>query len=267
MNSLSNHVWIWIAGLIAAVLSLVGGYFVLPKLMKGARKLGPGVVLTLALVACCVAVAVLSRRYPASGFAESSLPALFRQSYWAWMLTFWVGLLVSGFVLVRTLLRRTRSARVKDAALLSLVVSEGSDLYSVEVVDRLPPDVAVSHDYTARKGTIPLPPTMTLLLARRISEKGAGEVRLYSDYPFPSRQNPPMLASFEQDALRALRQRPGEPYYRFEEWQGRPALRYATANVMGRRCVNCHNAHKDSPKRDWREGDVRGVLEVILPLD
>ena len=31
--------------------------------------------------------------------------------------------------------------------------------------------------------------------------------------------------------------------------------------------MNCHNSHPDSPKRDWRKGDVRGVLEVVLPLD
>jgi signal transduction histidine kinase/CheY-like chemotaxis protein/HPt (histidine-containing phosphotransfer) domain-containing protein len=32
-------------------------------------------------------------------------------------------------------------------------------------------------------------------------------------------------------------------------------------------CVECHNTHEDSPKRDWKEGDVRGVLEVALPMD
>ena len=28
-----------------------------------------------------------------------------------------------------------------------------------------------------------------------------------------------------------------------------------------------HNTHADSPKKDWKEGDVPGVLEVIRPLD
>lgn len=31
--------------------------------------------------------------------------------------------------------------------------------------------------------------------------------------------------------------------------------------------MQCHNHNPDSPKRDWKEGDVRGVLEVIRPLD
>ena len=45
-----------------------------------------------------------------------------------------------------------------------------------------------------------------------------------------------------------------------------PALRYATARVMGQSCVGCHNTHADSTKTDWRTGDV-GVLEIIRPLD
>src|SRR5262249_19701862 len=32
-------------------------------------------------------------------------------------------------------------------------------------------------------------------------------------------------------------------------------------------CVNCHNTHPESPKRGWKLGDVRGALEVILPID
>jgi adenylate cyclase len=34
--------------------------------------------------------------------------------------------------------------------------------------------------------------------------------------------------------------------------------------VMGAACVNCHNAHPESPKRDWKVGDVRGIQEVII---
>ena len=60
---------------------------------------------------------------------------------------------------------------------------------------------------------------------------------------------------------------PERPVYRFEDYDGRPVLRYATARRMQETCVKCHNTHKDSPKKDWKEGDVPGVLEVIRPLD
>ena len=32
-------------------------------------------------------------------------------------------------------------------------------------------------------------------------------------------------------------------------------------------CVNCHNAHPQTPKNDWKLGDVRGVLEVTSNVD
>jgi adenylate cyclase len=52
-----------------------------------------------------------------------------------------------------------------------------------------------------------------------------------------------------------------------EVFQGRPALRYATADRMRAPCISCHNTHPASPKTTWQEGDVRGVVEVILPLE
>jgi adenylate cyclase len=57
------------------------------------------------------------------------------------------------------------------------------------------------------------------------------------------------------------------PVFRFETFQGRPSLRYATARVMKADCIGCHNQDPNSARRDWRVGDVGGVLEIIRPLD
>ncbi len=32
-------------------------------------------------------------------------------------------------------------------------------------------------------------------------------------------------------------------------------------------CVNCHNSHPETPKNDWQLKDIRGILEVQLPID
>ena len=34
--------------------------------------------------------------------------------------------------------------------------------------------------------------------------------------------------------------------------------------IMGPACVSCHNVHPESPKRDWKLGDVRGIQEVAI---
>ena len=57
------------------------------------------------------------------------------------------------------------------------------------------------------------------------------------------------------------------PVYRFEAFQGRPSLRYATARRMQTDCIGCHNNDTNSTKRDWKAGDVGGVLEIVRPLD
>ena len=50
-------------------------------------------------------------------------------------------------------------------------------------------------------------------------------------------------------------------------YDGIPVLRYAVADRMQKSCVACHNTHVDSPKKDWQEGDVRGVLEVTTSIE
>lgn len=37
--------------------------------------------------------------------------------------------------------------------------------------------------------------------------------------------------------------------------------------AVSRACVNCHNAHPDSPKRDFKLNDVMGGVEILIPLD
>ncbi len=142
-------------------------------------------------------------------------------------------------------------------------------LYSDEVVARAKDrGVSISHDYRHRTGAIPLPATLVIELGQDINrERPGADVRLYSDYPFPWRPDGGPRDDFEKAALNALRQHPDEPYHRFEVFNGRPSLRFAVADRMQASCVQCHNSHPDSPRRDWRVGDVRGVLEIIRPLD
>ncbi len=161
------------------------------------------------------------------------------------------------------------AAGIECAARYSEVLTEFRTLYTSEVVSRVRPQgIEVTHDYQSKEGAIPLPATLSLILGERIGRKGSSvQVRLYSNYPFPWRGDGGPRNEFERAALDQLRRVPNEPFVQFAEIQGRPALRYATADLMRRECVGCHNSHPDSPKTDWEVGDVRGVLEVILPMD
>jgi hypothetical protein len=32
-------------------------------------------------------------------------------------------------------------------------------------------------------------------------------------------------------------------------------------------CISCHNEHKDSPRKDFKLGDVMGGVVIRIPLD
>jgi signal transduction histidine kinase len=161
------------------------------------------------------------------------------------------------------------SVTLNNASLYAQALEEFRTLYTSEVTARAQSIGAeVAHDYDTREGAIPLPATLSLLLGNHIAAQGSGgQPRLYSDYPFPWRQNGGPQDDFERQALQYLRQHPDQVFARFEYFEGRPSLRYAKADRMRASCINCHNTHPDSPRTTWQEGEVRGVLEVILPLD
>ncbi len=126
----------------------------------------------------------------------------------------------------------------------------------------------ITHDYAEIPGAVPLPATMVHEYTAALAEKTDSEVRLYSAYPFPWREGGGPRDEFENKALTELTANPDEPYWAEEDYHGVPSLRYAAADLMvSQLCVDCHNSHPDTPKSDWALGDVRGAIEVIIPLD
>ncbi len=171
-----------------------------------------------------------------------------------------------------------QTSALESAAQQSEILDEVNKFYTSDVVDRIQvKGVEATHDYFNRKNAIPLPATLTIQLGRIISEKNKEgvQVRLYSDHPFRTRKDGGRMDGFEREALDWFRSKPPEyfkkaprpPFYRFEDYQGRASLRYATAQQMEKTCVQCHNGNDDSTKKDWKEGEVVGVLEIIRPLD
>jgi PAS domain-containing protein len=159
---------------------------------------------------------------------------------------------------------------LQNVSLYAQALAEFRTLYTSEVVNTVTAHgIEVTHDYATKEGAIPLPVTLSMLLGQHLGAREPGaQSRLYSPYPFPWRQQEGGLQdAFAKAAWNTLRQYPAQPFYRIEDVQGRRSLRYATADLMRPSCVNCHNTHPASPKTGWQPGDVRGVLEVSLPLD
>lgn len=127
-------------------------------------------------------------------------------------------------------------------------------------------DISPAIDHQASPDNIPLPATMIHDLSGLLEEQGIS-IHLYSAFPFPNRENRRM-DDFGSEAWRTLSQNPDTVFSRAEEIDGKTMVRVAIADRMvSQACVDCHNSRADTPKNDWQLNDVRGVLEVALPID
>jgi serine/threonine protein kinase len=177
----------------------------------------------------------------------------------------------------------TKESAAQQTALLKVVNS----LYSEVATRAEKAGVAVSHKYPELEGSIPLPPRFTIELGQRMESLAEGgdhdsgldqtfvQLRLYSEHPFRSRSDSPPNYQFGKDALKFYRGAKNRdlPFDRIEKTRtGARVLRYATPLIMEERCLKCHNDPKlyeldKFRKTHWKPGDIRGVLEVVCPLE
>lgn len=143
--------------------------------------------------------------------------------------------------------------------------------YADNVISRLQAadgKAVYSEDYRNVHGGIPIPATLSIELGALFDNAhsdGRIAYEFISDYPFAKRVSRP-LDGFEREALETFRRDPEREAFTQLQGNGlgRSAYRLATPVLMRQACVTCHNAHPDSPKRDWKVGDVRGIQEVTV---
>lgn len=165
-----------------------------------------------------------------------------------------------------------KQSAVKGAQRYLEALGEFRSLYTSEVIKVAKENgLVVTHNYNDLENAIPLPATLSMKLGEKIGAHQAGaKTFLYSPYPFPGRinENQKLFSQrFRQLAWEALKRNPDQAYYSFEVVNERASIRYAIADQMRPACVNCHNNYPETPKNDWQVGDVRGVMEVVLPVD
>ena len=150
---------------------------------------------------------------------------------------------------------------------LHAVIEADRSFYTQEVVERMESMLIVSASEEWRKDhQLPLP-------AQFIQESSQGllvsgkpfHYRLLSPWPINDR-NIPLTESDRQALTRVV-----EKGVVVESQIRRDDTLYFQAiypdRAISRACVNCHNSHNQSPKRDFRLNDVMGGLEILIPLE
>ncbi|WP_017220435.1 diguanylate cyclase domain-containing protein [Moritella dasanensis] len=157
----------------------------------------------------------------------------------------------------------------RTAEVIATTVNQARISYSARIAKlRSHPDITVEALYHGKPLSIPNPTTFAIELGEAVSNPETGViVHTYSRYPFKSRAlTGGPQDKFQHDALAHLTT--SQPVFeRIEELDKRQVLRHAEAIFMEQSCVNCHNTHPNSPKKDWQVGDIRGAIDVTVPLN
>ena len=213
---------------------------------------------------------VLVRRLVAAG---QRLIALWRL-FWRPDLVLWL-LVVAVLLLPLMMLSAVSNATVAQMKLqadeISTLASGIRAYYADNVIARLQAadgKAVYSENYRDVHGGIPIPATLSIELGALFDNAhsdGRISYNFVSEYPFAKRASHP-LDSFEIDAISAFRADPQRKVFTQLNGNGlgSSSYRMATPVLMRQACVTCHNTHPDSPKRDWKVGDVRGIQEVTI---
>jgi hypothetical protein len=148
------------------------------------------------------------------------------------------------------------------------VIQADRTVYARHVVERLQDREAViraTEDYEQEK-TLPLPAQMLRLGSQLAAERGELRYALISSWAINKANLP--KTDFERQGLEQVAADPTRPHRAHQTINGRrwflalyPDLAVSTA------CVNCHNRHPESTRRDFAEGDVMGGVVISLPLE
>jgi serine phosphatase RsbU (regulator of sigma subunit) len=165
-----------------------------------------------------------------------------------------------------------------EAGLHDKLTSQAKNLASQIMVDRqyyattIVPRVAqlggtLGSDYPLVHGRFPLPATFVREAAELSSQLHSGyTATLISPWPINKKQG--VTDEFQRRGFAYLETHPDAQFIETNTIHGRPVLRVlVTDRATATACVSCHNAHPDSPRHDFKLGDVMGGLEITTPID
>lgn len=152
---------------------------------------------------------------------------------------------------------------------LHAVMAADRTVYTKLVVNRLQNEEKIikASEHWKDQKALPLPAQMFRYGAEMVTEKTKDfSYQLLSLWPV-NKQNAPRTEA-EKVGLKFIVDNKGKNYYT-EETLGN--VRYFTAvyadTAVAPACITCHNDHKESPRRDFKLGDVMGGVIIRIPVN
>ncbi|GKS64374.1 hypothetical protein YTPLAS72_16780 [Nitrospira sp.] len=151
---------------------------------------------------------------------------------------------------------------------IQAVVQSHRAFYTGHVVDLLEEQgvARAGGEWSTQKKTIPLPVQIVNETNQMFSIKFSGlRYQLISLWPI-NRKNSPR-DQIDRSSLETLSARPERPVTRTVKIDDQLYFHAIYPDfAVSASCVACHNGHPNSPKKDFKVGDIMGGLVIEFPL-
>jgi hypothetical protein len=157
---------------------------------------------------------------------------------------------------------------------LHLVMDSDRTVYTRKIVNRLVKKekvIKASEHFDDDKALV-LPAQMFRFGAEMVKERSEALPDVNFSYSLQSlwpinKQNAPKTDA-EKEGLKFVAENKGKNYYTEEVLGGQKYFTAVYADTgVAPVCVSCHNDHKDTPKTDFKIGDVMGGVVIRIPVD
>jgi Protein of unknown function (DUF3365) len=147
------------------------------------------------------------------------------------------------------------------------VIEADREVYTKHVVERMQvKGVVVASENWEEMNTLMLPAQFLMESGRVMATRGIGmRYRLISLWPINKRNV--ASSEFEKLGLGTILTHPTKPYTGFVKIGGARYFQAVYPDLaVTQACIGCHNAHPDSPKRDFKLNDVMGAMVISIPV-
>jgi len=157
---------------------------------------------------------------------------------------------------------------------LHLVLDSDRTIYTRKIVNRLVKKekvIKASEHFDDDKALV-LPAQMFRFGSELVQKRAKKLPDVNFSYSLQSiwpinKQNAPKTKA-EKDGLKFVADNKGKNFYTEETLGGQKYFTAVYADTgVAPVCISCHNKHKDTPKNDFKIGDVMGGVVIRIPID
>lgn len=148
------------------------------------------------------------------------------------------------------------------------VIAADRETYAEQVVHRLQDvdGVIKANEHFREEKALPLPAQMLRMGAKLASENGPFRYALISPWAINKANLP--RSDFEKKGMEVVAGDASKPFTSYETVAGKRYFMALYADrAVSEACIKCHNAHEESPRRDFKLGETMGGISIALPLD